>query len=448
MQPQRIRQAPAALACALASLMAGPAGGQAVVPGDKSQLYYRIGGGEPVSRAANPGTAPLKIGLGGVARMNYSCGRFDAAVTIQNLMNQFSQLGTRLESGVQAGIAALPLYVLQRASPGLYELFQSYMRKAEAEWNIALKSCEEMEAQIRQGGDPYADWLKMAKGEQWKQAAHTTQDATGAKRRVETDGGTEGLTWVGGQRRGGRNQPAIEVIRDMTQAGYNVTMNEPPATSPTTTYPPGTRLGTAFPSPKVAADWAVSVIGDRQVSLCDEVGCQAKASTPGSGLLPKYETERTAAQTQLQAAVTGPDGTPYADLERASAPGVAVTRELVDALRALSPAQRQFAMTRLSMEVAQARVLDKALMVRNLLLTGSGVPEAAWEPAQKELRERVEQLNRHMDDLLFETRIRREVVSSTARELVDSFQADKARSAEARRQHGTDSRPLEDGRVR
>ena len=99
------------------------------------------------------------------------------------------------------------------------------------------------------------------------------------------------------------------------------------------------------------------------------------------------------------------------------------------------------------MEVAQARVVDKALMVRNLLLTGGGVPEAAWEPAQKELRERVEQLNRHMDDLLFETRMRREVVSSTARELIDSFRADRAKSADTRRQDRTDTRPLEDGRV-
>lgn len=66
---------------------------------------------------------------------------------------------------------------------------------------------------------------------------------------------------------------------------------------------------------------------------------------------------------------------------------------------------------------------------------------------QKELRERVEQLNRHMDDLLFETRVRREVVSSTARELIDSFRADRAKSADIRRQDRTDSRPLEDGRV-
>ena len=426
--------------------LAGTAAGQAVVPGDQSLLYYKIGGGEPVSRPANPAATPLRIGLGGSARLNYSCGRFDGAVTIQNLMNGFASLGTTVTSAVRSGIAALPLYVLQRASPGLYELFQTYQKKAETEWNIALKTCEEMEAQIKQGGDPYAEWLAMAKGEGWKEVSRTTRDAVSAKQRVETNGGVGGLTWIGGAKRGGRNQAAIEVIRDVMQAGYNVTMNRPPGAPATTVFPASTKLASAFASPSVAADWAVSVIGDRQIALCDEVGCQAKSSTPGGGLLPKYELERSAAETQLQTAVSAA-APPYADLERASAPGVAITRELVEALRALKPSARQFAVVRLSMEIAQARVVDKALMVRNLLLTGGGVPEAAWEPAQKELRERVDQLNRHMDDLLFETRVRREVVSSTARELIDSFHADRAKSADTRRQDRTDSRPLEDGRV-
>lgn len=434
--------ASAAVACTLA----GTAAAQTVVPGDKSLLYYRIGGGEPVSRPANPAATTLRIGLGGAARLNYSCGRFDGAVTVQNLMNGFASLGTTVTAAVRSGIAALPLYVLQRASPGLYELFQTYQKKAEAEWNIALKSCEEMEAQIKQGADPYAEWLAMAKGEGWKEVSRTTRDAVVAKQRVESGGGTGGLTWIGGTKRGGRNQGAIEVIRDVMQAGYNVTMNRPPAAPATTVFPPTTKLAAAFASPSVAADWAVSVIGDKQISLCDEVGCQAKASTPGGGLLPKHELERSTAATQLQTTVSAAAPT-YADLERASAPGVAIKRELVDALRSLAPAERQFALARLSMEVAQARVVDKALMVRNLLLTGGGVPEAAWEPAQKELRERVEQLNRHMDDLLFETRVRREVVSSTARELIDSFRTDRAKSADIRRQDRNDSRPLEDGRV-
>ena len=133
----------------------------------------------------------------------------------------------------------------------------------------------------------------MAKGEDWKDVSRTTRDAVTAKQRVESSGGAGGLTWIGGAKRGGRNQAAIEVIRDVMQAGYNVTMNRPPAASATTVFPPTTKLAEAFASPSVAADWAVSVIGDKQISLCDEVGCQAKASTPGGGLLPKYETERS-----------------------------------------------------------------------------------------------------------------------------------------------------------
>jgi len=436
------------LGCAIVvCCLAGPAAAQAAVPGDKSLLYYRIGGGEPVSRPANPTSTTLKLGLSGSARRNYSCGRFDVGVTIDNLMNGFSSLGTKLTNAVRANLLALPLYILQRASPGLYELFQTYQKKAEAEWNIALKSCEEMEAQIKQGGDPYAEWISLAKGENWKDISLSTRDAVLAKQRVESDGGVNGLTWIGGAKRGGRNQAAIEVIRDMTQAGYNVTMNRPAAASPTTVFPPTTKLATAFPSPSVAADWLVSVIGDRQISLCDEVACQAKASTPGSGLLPKYEAERPVAEVQLQAVVSGSASPSYADLEKASAPGVAVSRELVEALRSLRPAERQLAVGRLSMEVAQARVVDKALMLRNVLLTGGGVPETGWEPAQKELRERVDLLNRHLDDLLFETRVRREVVSSTATHLIESFRADQATSAATRQQERTDNRPLENGRV-
>ena len=431
-------------AAVCAAVGAAPAGD--TVPPNKSITYYKIGGAEPVSGPANPAMSPIRLGLGGAARLDYSCGRFDMGLTVDNLMNQFAQAGTAVTEGVRAGIAALPLYVLQRASPGLYELFQTYRAKAEAEWNLALHSCEAMEAQIKQGGDPYAEWIGIAKGERWKDISVSTRDAVTAKQRVEEDGGVKGLSWIGGLKKGGRNQPAIEVIRDITQAGFNITMNRPPAASPTTVFAPDTKLAAAFPSAQVAGDWAVSVLGDRQIALCDEVGCQAKASLPGGGLLPRYEVERPAAQTQLQAVVDRPDPS-LRDLDKASAPGVAITRELVDALKAMGPQERQLATSRLSMEVAQARVIDKALMVRNLLLTGGGVPEAGWEPAQRELRDRIDQLNRHMDDLLFETRVRREVVSTTAREVLEAHRSKRATSSSTEQQNRADPRPLEGGRV-
>ena len=97
--PTRIAIAACVAAAALATETAHA---QAVVPADKSTLYYRIGGGEPVSRPANPATAPIRIGLNGTARLAYSCGHFDVDVTVENLMNGFAAIGTRITGAVRA----------------------------------------------------------------------------------------------------------------------------------------------------------------------------------------------------------------------------------------------------------------------------------------------------------------------------------------------------------
>jgi integrating conjugative element protein (TIGR03755 family) len=342
------------------------------------------------------------------------------------------------------------MYIFQRASPGLYELFQTYRKKAEVEFGAALKTCEDMEAVMRRGGDPYEDWIKMAKGENWKTENNTSRDAVTSKTTVERNAGKDGVTWIGGIKKGGFAQGPIEVVHDIVQAGYNVTMNQAPGASPTTVFPstgPGaTRLTQAFASPATAADWAVAVIGDKLIATCDEVGCPAKGSSPGTGLLPKFEAEKPTAQAQLQRVVTAavPD---RADLDAASAPGVVITRELVDAIRDMRPVERDVAVARLSMEVAQARTIDRALLIRNTFLTGAGVPEATYESAQKEVREKVDQINRYIDDLLFETRVRREVVSNTATALIDSYRGTKAASTNTGTKPRVDQNPLSDGRV-
>jgi integrating conjugative element protein (TIGR03755 family) len=191
----------------------------------------------------------------------------------------------------------------------------------------------------------------------------------------------------------------------------------------------------------------VAVIGDKLIATCDEVGCPAKGGSPGTGLLPKFEAEKPIAQAQLLKAVTAnvPDRT---DLDAASAPGVAMTRELVDALREMRPLERDVALGRLSMEVAQARTIDRALLIRNTFLTGSGVPEATYDAAQKEVRAKVDEINRYIDDLLFETRVRREVVSNTAGVLIDGYRANRAQSMNSGPNGRVDVNPVLDGRVR
>ena len=367
-----------------------------------------------------------------------------------NTMNQFAAYGTLLTQAVQAGIQALPLYLLQRARPGLYELFQTYRAKAELLAAAALKSCEEMEATLRQDGNPYEDWIKLAKGEDWKIQSSLTADATRAKRQVELNGGSNGVTWVYGLA-GGQGQKPIEVIRDLTQAGYQTTMVQTPSASPTLAYPasgPGaTKLARAFPTAKAAADWAVAVLGDTIVATCDRVNCPVKGTIAGTGLLPRFEQERPQAETALTALVTATAAPDRAALEAASAPGVALSRELVDALRELRPADRALVLGRLSAEIAQARVIDKALTVRNLLLTGLGVPEAGFDAARKEARQAVETLNRYIDDLLFEIRVRREIVSQTAQAVLDDRGGRRGASSEVGDAGRADPRPLQNGRV-
>jgi hypothetical protein len=47
-------------------------------------------------------------------------------------------------NSANAAISSLPSLLLQRALPGVYDMFQEYKLDAETEIDIANKSCEEM----------------------------------------------------------------------------------------------------------------------------------------------------------------------------------------------------------------------------------------------------------------------------------------------------------------
>lgn len=422
-------------------------------PRSHSSLYYRLGGGDPAARASNRNSVAMRLGLGGALRLNYSCGRFDMGASWQNLMNGFANLGTAINGAVQAGIAALPLYVLQRAQPGLYQIFQTYAQKADTLLAATLKSCEEMEAQIRAGGDPYEDWALLAKGEAWKVRANTSGDLIAAKYSVENSDGRAGVTWLGGQAAGGAGQAPIQLVRDLVGAAYNVTMNQAVLADTGTDYVNAapalaqTRLARSFRRPADAGVYAADVLGELQVALCQQSDCPAKGTSTGLGLGPKLEAEVPAIETALNTLVSAarPD---YALLDEIGAPGVAIGREVIDALRELPPFERGIATQRLTREIALARTIDKALVVRNLLLTGLTLPEVtASSTAAGEATKKIATLNRYIDDLLFETRVRKEVVSNTAAALLDAYRGVQQQSTGTGSQRRPDPAALRDGRV-
>lgn len=416
--------------------------------GKGSTLYYHLGGSDAASRAPNPNASSFKLNLSGVARMNYSCGKFDAQLSLQNTLNQFSNLGPTLTNAVRSGIAALPMYILQRAQPGLYELIQTYIQRAKDLVNLSFESCEQMEREALDGKNPYDKYVTLAMGERWKQEANSgSGDVVQTKQNVQTNGGRTGFSWIFGSNAAGENQPPAKIINDTVTAAYNLTMSHATTSPPTTSYAAtGTRLAKAFATPSSASNFATDVIGDLEVSTCTEGGCPTKASKMGLGLERKLEDEIPIAQGQLATLLTSsvPNTT---DLDAASSPGVLVTRDLIDAVRALPKPEQAIAAGRLAQEIAVARTIDRALLIRQMLMTAKTIPEAQPQHISGHLDSKIAEINRAIDDLLYEVRVRKEVVSSSASTLLEAYRGARSASTANATATPVEQRPFIDGRV-
>ena len=95
-----------------------------------------------------------------------------------------------------------------------------------------------------------------------------------------------------------------------------------------------TRLSEIWASPGDARDWVVDVVGENIVTTCDT--CR-KDSIPGTGLLPKLHQESSAVTTDLQNLVSGATALTLPNLEDVTAPGIAITRQVVEAIREHQP---------------------------------------------------------------------------------------------------------------
>ena len=257
-------------------------------PTEDSLWYYEIGGAEPVSAPANPSVVSVTLGGSAQLGMGYSCGKFDPVAAVTNTLNDIGagidNMMNAMTAAASAAIAALPALILQRANPGLYDMFQNALLQAEETMQLATKSCEQMEAEIAQGKNPYADLITLSKGNDWKlQMGVGGNDAVTAKDAVETSNGDNGVPWIGGQA-GGSGQPVLEFTGDIVKAGYNINMNRPITTAGPVPPASATRLTEIWTTPSDARDWVVDVVGENIVTTCDT--CR-KDSIPGTGLLPK-----------------------------------------------------------------------------------------------------------------------------------------------------------------
>ncbi|GAB5500978.1 MAG: integrating conjugative element protein [Pseudohongiellaceae bacterium] len=418
-------------------------------PTEDSWWYYEIGGAEPVSVPANPSVVSVTLGGSAQLGLGYSCGKFDPVAAVTNTLND---IGTGVDNMMNAmtaaatsAIAALPALILQRANPGLYDLFQNALIKAEETLQLATKSCEQMETELAQGKNPYADLITLSKGNDWKvQMGVGGNDAVTAKTTVESSNGDNGVPWIGGQA-GGSGQPVLEFTGDIVEAGYNINMNRAVTDASPVPAASWTRLSEIWASPADARDWTVDVVGENIVTTCDT--CR-KDSIPGTGLLPKLYQESAAVTTDIQNLFSGATPLTLTNLDQIAAPGVAITRQVIEAIREMPTSEQSLIMGRLVSEISTARTVEKALFARRLLLSGRQVPEVyATEVAREHADTSISELDKEIENLLFETRVRKEVVSDTVTTLLERAAARRQSSLTVPEVPTLDPNPLRGGRV-
>jgi integrating conjugative element protein (TIGR03755 family) len=421
-----------------------------------SSLYYRLGGTSPFGGTLNRSLVPTHMGLS--MRLNYSCGKFDLGSSWTNLMNQVSQLGGVVDSAIQGAIAALPLYILQRAEPGLYQLFTQFSAKADLLIAAAMKNCQQMEAQIKSGKDPYEDFINVAKGVQWKEQINAGGDIIHAQSSIETNeaGQNNGAPWIFGVKAGGLNQSSIQPINDLTIAGYQILCNTVPSlnTANSSTCPSTALISQIFATPQAMATWSTQVLGDRIIYTCSQSdsGCPqqsattSNAGTTASGLGPKLQDEINAITPILQQVLADPSQS--AQLAQISTPGFAISGQLIESIRRMPADEQPDVLTRFANELAMHRVVNKALAVRSALLAGLSIPEAAKAAqTQKDVQEQIDHLTHYLDDLLYEWRIRKEMTSVTATTVMRESAYQDSLGVLQRQATPADTAPLINGAV-
>ena len=415
-------------------------------PSEDSLFYYKIGGGRDIAIPPRLNITTIDFSLLGQASA-LSCSGFDPMVAIEssleNLKDGVDDAINAIELAASAAIANLPGYILQKANPGLYDLFQNALLRANEAFSIATKSCERIQYEIANNTNPYHEWISISWGDSWKRSVGVGGANIHDAVEDAEDAPDDGIEWIGGIRRGGVGQPPIRVLSDVARAGLNILSERPPQAS--SDLPNNAPLAQHFPGPNAVDVWVNNVLGDVEVGLCDSCN---KGARSGKGLIPYIEQTTEDIVGLLVALVTGATQPTRVNLEEVEAPGIAITLQVILAIRNQSLDEIPIVINKLSQEIAEARVMEEAMIVRRLLLAGRKEGHvSANRIAQREVAQVLEELESEISNVIFEKDARDKFVTSTVVELLLRDNAIRQSSVNTPASVPNDRNPLEDGGV-
>ncbi|EBJ2068804.1 integrating conjugative element protein [Salmonella enterica] len=404
---------------------AGKTAGDVVGNAVSDGLFYSIGGGAVISQPPTTNNMQL-LGLKAGINSDLMCGNFDIKTTVSNQLNGltsgFKDLMGQVMQGATGAVTSMPAMAVQRANPGLYDMITNGVAQAALSFDRSKLSCENMSKKLADYTMGDRAWTDSAVGDEYRDAVNRSGgDALKAEEAKDNATGEEGARWIGGQKAGGKGQPAIQPTHDLAKAGYNMMNNQP--VNSNGSVPKNQCNGSAcriFSNAEEAAAAVVKVLGDRSIRTCtDPSKCQSggEDNAPGSSVagtgfgLVLDEATKTNLET-LNRLVSSRGAPSAEELGKLKTGGLAVTRGVIEALR--DDTDRRALVQRLAGELAMADTIETALAMRQMLTTGESEPNAA---AQKQAIEegdrRIDSLDRGLETLKNEMELRRAISSNS-----------------------------------
>ncbi|ATQ01246.1 integrating conjugative element protein [Salmonella enterica] len=408
-----------------AVLAAGSGIGSMATNAVSDSLFYSIGGGSVISQPASLNRMQ-RLGVSAGINSDLMCGNFDIKTTVENQLNGltsgFKDLMGEVMQGATGAVSSLPGMIIQRANPGLYDMITNGILQAGVSFDKSKLSCEAMSKKLADYTMGDSAWTESAVGDEYREAINRSGgDATRAEQAKDKATGEEGATWIGGKKAGGKGQPAIQPVRDMAKAGYNM-LNGQPVTSNSSVASSACNGSSCqiFKNSDAAATAIVQVLGDRSIRTCkDKSQCESGgtdnapgASVAGTGFGPLLD-ESTKVNLEALSKLVSSQGAPSAEeLGKLKTGGLPVTRGVIEALR--DDTDKNALVQRLAGELAMAHTIETALAMRRILTTGESEPNAA---AQKQAIEegdrRIDSLDRELQALKNEMELRRAISSNS-----------------------------------
>lgn len=408
---------------------------ESTVPENYQEVFYSLTAGKKIGRPRVSYSRVVSLRTMSSIGFSYSCGHYNFFGNLHSTVNAMKskarEFGDTLEYGLQQGVAAFPSYLFMTLMPKKYRYLSRQIDKGIELFRLSVKDCKQIESELSRGEkNPYRDFVSASFGELWKEKVNDG-DAVAVDVKKEIDEAPpRQLKFLGGKLYGTEDNP-IQIIHDMTLAGYNLRLGRTGDVSVTTepnehekTMP----IVAVWSTPTKAAEWAQKMLGDEQIVLGDG----AHATTTKVPYGPQIEVDELSQQIYpaLEKAInTGS----YKDLNKFSS--ARLSSKIAAIIREQPKEKASLLKEFLVRDIAISEVNDRLELIKTLLITGINCPDVVNSMAKKPVVEYVRKsalpdIEMMQRSLLMLTELKSASVSKTSMYILSNYDQSR-RSASA-----------------